>query len=310
MDSDIKYKEGFKFEKRKAIHIEKLFDICARNRWNDLVTELRECKIENGLRSIFDIYLWIDAIGRESIKSQQEHFDKISWDLIELIIRKLFEIDVIKLALIDSITPDEIKKCYEDGHPISQYKEMWNLFEKIPDSVSDQYKQFKYSEGKAREVTKAEIASIIWKKPEPSKQDLESVRTALGGIDKPRLVFPKDAKWVNVKFKYINDVEIEIYYKEESSGCFHYTGLDGFYKGSKKTNLWDGLLYIAQRGSIEIETLESISRDLPRQFIYRLNKALERALFKEEGQRPIISESIDSTKYYSPRFGVIDSLLS
>ena len=75
MDSDIKYKEGLEFEKRKAIHIEKLFDICARNRWNDLVTELRECKIENGLRSIFDTYLWIDAIGQESIKSQQKHFD-------------------------------------------------------------------------------------------------------------------------------------------------------------------------------------------------------------------------------------------
>ena len=108
----------------------------------------------------------------------QKHFDKISWNLIELIIRKLFEIDVIKLALIDSLTPDEIKKCYEEGHPISQYKEMWNLFEKIPDSVSDQYKQFKYSEGKAREVTQAEIASIIWKKPDPSKQDLESIRTS------------------------------------------------------------------------------------------------------------------------------------
>ena len=56
--------------------------------------------------------------------------------------------------------------------------------------------------------------------------------------------------------------------------------------------------------------LEELSKDAPRKYIDRLNKALERALFKEEDQRPIKSETIKSSKYYVPRFGVIDAQLS
>ena len=128
--------------------------------------------------------------------------------------------------------------------------------------------------------------------------------------DAVKMQFPKDAKWLNVKFKYISDVEIEIHYAGNFIGIFPHTSLDGFHKGKTKTNLWDGLLYIAQKGNIELVTLEGLSKDAPRKFIDRLNKALERALFKEEGQRPIKFETIDSSKYYAPHFGVIDAQLS
>ena len=128
--------------------------------------------------------------------------------------------------------------------------------------------------------------------------------------DAVKMQFPKDAKWLNVKFKYISDVEIEIHYAGNFIGIFPHTSLVGFHKGKTKTNLWHGLLYIAQKGNIERATLEGISKDAPRKFIDRLNKALERALFKEEGQRPIKFETIDSSKYYVPRFGVIDAQLS
>ena len=111
---------------------------------------------------------------------------------------------------------------------------------------------------------------------------------------------------MKLKFRFIDEVDIQIHYQDKILGNFSYTSIPGFYKGDYKTNLWEGLIYIALRGYIEKQKLEKYSKDAPRKFINRLNNALETAFFKEEGCRPIKQQILNNKKYYVPRFKVIN----
>ena len=299
------YEEDLKSQQQYDRLIDKLFISSTSLTKEELINEFRECKIESGVPKVHQMYIMIDGMATIHIQRQPQNHDKVSLDYINETLRKLFEIDVLRHSLIQSLNLDELDECTRKGHPISRYQEMWGLFKDLPHSVLDKYMELKYSEDKPRELTQEEIASIV-RKPKSTKKPADTIKD----INVPRLQFPQDAKWVNVKFKYITDVEIEIHYAGNFIGLFPHTSLDGFYKGRTKTNLWHGLLYIAQKGSIDRTILEELSKDAPRKYIDRLNKALERAFFKEEDQRPIKSETIKSSKYYVPRFGVIDAQLS